>query len=50
VQDGPELHAELTALVRDGYSRHAYPRRIHVLDALPKTPSGKVQRYLLRSL
>lgn len=49
-QDGPELHAELTALVRDGYSRHAYPRRIHVLDALPKTPSGKVQRYLLRSL
>ncbi|WP_370290860.1 AMP-binding protein [Nocardioides sp.] len=49
-EDTPQLHAELVALVREGYSRHAYPRRIHVVDALPKTPSGKVQRYLLRAL
>ncbi|ADP82077.1 AMP-binding protein [Pseudofrankia inefficax] len=42
------LAAELTALVRDQYSRHAYPRAVHFIDALPKTPSGKVQRYLLR--
>jgi acetyl-CoA synthetase len=28
--------------------RDAYPREIEFLDALPKTPSGKVQRFLLR--
>ncbi|MBL7620832.1 hypothetical protein I7331_16560 [Frankia sp. AgB1.8] len=38
----------MTALVRDQYSRHAYPRAVHFIDALPKTPSGKAQRYLLR--
>jgi acetyl-CoA synthetase len=27
---------------------HAYPRRIHYREALPKTPSGKVQRFVLR--
>ena len=42
------LAAELQALVRDTYSRHAYPRAVRFVDALPKTPSGKVQRFLLR--
>ncbi|HET6704539.1 AMP-binding enzyme, partial [Amycolatopsis sp.] len=42
------LAAELQRLVRDEYSKHAYPRSVHFIDALPKTPSGKVQRYLLR--
>jgi acetyl-CoA synthetase len=27
---------------------HAYPREIAFIDELPKTPSGKVQRFLLR--
>jgi len=35
-------------LVKTRYAAHAYPRRIHFIDALPKTPSGKTQRYLLR--
>ncbi|WP_372476597.1 AMP-binding enzyme [Pseudonocardia terrae] len=39
---------ELAQLVRTRYAAHAYPRRVHVVDALPKTPSGKVQRFLLR--
>ncbi|HEY1135743.1 MAG TPA: AMP-binding protein [Nocardioides sp.] len=43
-----ELAVELQQLVRNEYSAHAYPRVVHVVDALPKTPSGKVQRYLLR--
>ncbi|SFW86187.1 AMP-binding protein [Amycolatopsis australiensis] len=43
-----ELARELQQLVRDKYSKHAYPRTVHFVDALPKTPSGKVQRYLLR--
>jgi acetyl-CoA synthetase len=42
------LARELQALVRDTYSRHAYPRTVHFVEALPKTPSGKVQRFLLR--
>jgi len=42
------LVSELQALVRESYSKHAYPRRIRFLDSLPRTPSGKAQRYLLR--
>lgn len=42
------LRTELQQLVRERYSAHAYPRVVHVVDELPKTPSGKVQRYLLR--
>ncbi|MGI5127904.1 AMP-binding protein [Pseudonocardia sp. CA-107938] len=42
------LARELQDLVRDTYSRHAYPRAVHFVDALPKTPSGKIQRFLLR--
>ena len=42
------LAAELQAKVRDEYSKHAYPRRVHFVDRLPKTPSGKLQRFLLR--
>ncbi|WP_431879554.1 AMP-binding protein [Amycolatopsis sacchari] len=43
-----DLARELQQLVRDKYSKHAYPRTVHFVDTLPKTPSGKVQRYLLR--
>lgn len=46
--DRDALARELQALVRDTYSRHAYPRTVHFVDTLPKTPSGKIQRYLLR--
>jgi acetyl-CoA synthetase len=43
-----DLVGELQQLVKDKFAAHAYPRRVHFVDALPKTPSGKVQRYLLR--
>jgi acetyl-CoA synthetase len=42
------LAAELQHFVKTRYAAHAYPRTIHFIDALPKTPSGKTQRYLLR--
>jgi acetyl-CoA synthetase len=45
---GPELEAELKDLVKTRYAAHAYPRRVRFVDALPKTPSGKIQRFLLR--
>jgi acetyl-CoA synthetase len=45
---GPEFETELQYLVRTRYSAHAYPRRVHIVGSLPKTPSGKIQRFLLR--
>lgn len=44
----PELVRELQMLVRTQYSAHAYPRHVHFVPELPKTPSGKVQRFALR--
>ena len=44
-----ELASELQQLVKDKFAAHAYPRRVHFVEALPKTPSGKVQRYILRT-
>ena len=47
--DGDDaLETELKHLVRDQYSKHAYPRTVHFVDSLPKTPSGKIQRFVLR--
>jgi acetyl-CoA synthetase len=43
-----ELTAELQQLVKSEFAAHAYPRQVHYLPELPKTPSGKMQRYLLR--
>ncbi|QNG19184.1 AMP-binding protein [Rhodococcus triatomae] len=44
-----ELEAELQQLVKKKYAAHAYPRTVHFVPSLPKTPSGKVQRFVLRS-
>ena len=30
------------------YAAHAYPRTVHFVDAMPKTPSGKIQRIVLK--
>jgi acetyl-CoA synthetase len=53
LQDGQEpsdaLVAELQHLVKTRFAAHAYPRAVHFADALPKTPSGKIQRYVLRA-
>lgn len=43
-----ELAEDLKQLVRKRLSAHAYPREIEFLEELPKTPSGKIQRFLLR--
>ena len=45
-----EIAKEIQDLVRKRLSTHAYPREVEFVDALPKTPSGKIQRFLLRSL
>jgi acetyl-CoA synthetase len=48
-QNGDTVLAEqLQQHVRKRLSAHAYPREIEFVDELPKTPSGKIQRFLLR--
>lgn len=42
------LAQRLQQRVRDNYGKHGYPREVHVVDSLPKTPSGKVRRVDLR--
>ncbi|MBF6436150.1 AMP-binding protein [Nocardia cyriacigeorgica] len=48
VEGSAALEAELQTLVKKKFAAHAYPRRVHFVPSLPKTPSGKVQRFLLR--
>jgi acetyl-CoA synthetase len=43
-----KLVTELQQQVRKRPSLHAYPRKIEFIGDLPKTPSGKVQRFMLR--
>lgn len=46
----PELTADLQEHVRRRLASHAFPREIAYLTELPKTPSGKIQRFILRQM
>ncbi len=50
IEGTDEIAEQIKALVKERLSAHSYPREIEFVDALPKTPSGKIQRFLLRSL
>ena len=43
-----ELTKLLQEWVKTKFAAHAYPRSIHYVNSLPKNPSGKIQRYVLR--
>lgn len=43
-----ELADELKVFVKKHLAAHQYPREVEFVDQLPKTPSGKIQRFLLR--
>jgi len=43
------LAAELQSFVRARIASYKCPRRIEFLEELPKTPTGKIQRYKLRA-
>lgn len=45
----PELAEELRQHVRKRLAAHVYPREIEFVSDLPKTPSGKLQRFILRN-
>ena len=44
----PDLAEELAQHVKKRLSAHSYPREVEFVTELPKTPSGKIQRFLLR--
>ncbi|MGV2288217.1 AMP-binding protein [Trinickia sp. YCB016] len=45
-----ELVAELQAFVKSTVAPYKYPRVIRFLDALPRTETGKLKRFALRSM
>jgi acetyl-CoA synthetase len=42
------LADEIVDVVKTHVGRHQYPREVEFLDRLPKTETGKIQRFLLR--
>lgn len=46
---GAPDHEELKAFVKDRIGKWKYPRWIEVVDDLPKTATGKIQRFRLRT-
>jgi len=42
--------AELIVWCRDNMANYKVPRRVHFVDQLPTTASGKVQRFALRDM
>ncbi|AHK04870.1 MULTISPECIES: AMP-binding protein [Rhizobium/Agrobacterium group] len=47
-QPSEALEKALQVHVKQNFAAHAYPRRIHFVPSLPKTPSGKIQRFVVR--
>ena len=45
---GPTFVKDIENIVRRLVGDHAYPREVEVVDSLPKTESGKIQRFKLR--
>jgi benzoate-CoA ligase family protein len=45
---GDELEAELLEHCKSGLARYKYPRWFNFVDDLPKTATGKIQRFKLR--
>jgi 2-aminobenzoate-CoA ligase len=45
---GDDLIAELQSFVKDDIAPYKYPRQVEFVSSLPKTQTGKVQRYRLR--
>jgi acetyl-CoA synthetase len=44
----PGLVDDIQAFMKDNLARHEYPREIELVDELPRTPGGKVNRKALR--
>jgi acetyl-CoA synthetase len=53
LQDGyvpsDTLKKEIQEFVRDKLSKHEYPRELEFIEAIPKTPDGKIKRKMLKN-
>jgi len=47
-RDHEELKSELTAFCRKTMSPYKVPKVIHIIDAIPLTPVGKIDKKVLR--
>lgn len=47
-ETSPELAVELQDFVKEDIAPYKYPRQLEFVDELPRTQTGKVQRYRLR--
>jgi long-chain acyl-CoA synthetase len=45
---GPELERRLIAFARDGMAHYKAPRRVSFVAEMPRTPTGKLRKHLLR--
>ena len=45
---GPEMAVELQDFVKREIAPYKYPRAIEFVEVLPRTETGKLQRYKLR--
>jgi acyl-coenzyme A synthetase/AMP-(fatty) acid ligase len=45
---GDGLETELLEHCKDGLARYKYPRWFNFVEELPKTATGKIQRFKLR--
>jgi len=45
-----ELAKELLEFVRQNYSKHVHLHEVRFVNSLPKTESGKIQRFKLKSI
>ncbi|HYB40613.1 MAG TPA: AMP-binding protein [Candidatus Methylomirabilis sp.] len=45
----PGLESEIVEVVKSRVGRHQYPREIELVEQLPKTETGKIQRFALRA-
>ncbi len=48
MKESIKLTEDLQQWVKTNFAAHAYPRHITYVEELPKTPSGKIQRFVLR--
>ncbi len=46
--DAPDLEAVRSHLASEGLARQKWPEELRVVEELPRTPSGKVQKFVLR--
>ncbi len=45
-----DLGAVTSRLAAEGFSKHFWPERLEVLAEMPRTPTGKIQKFVLREL